>query len=60
MRKYVLKRILLGIVSFIIVVGTVMLFTYSLIDRKSIFANDPSYNKYQNNKGYHAGKIYYQ
>ena len=50
MRKYVLKRIILGIVSFIIVVGTVMIFTYSLIDRKSIFANDPSYNKYQNNE----------
>ncbi|MCR4880096.1 MAG: ABC transporter permease [Bacilli bacterium] len=27
-----------------------MIFTYSLIDRKSIFANDPSYNRYQNNE----------
>jgi len=50
MRKYVLKRIILGLVSFFIVVGTVMIFTYSLIDRRSIFANDPSYNKYQNNE----------
>ena len=49
MAKYLINRIIRGIISVIIVVGVVMLLIYTLMDRMLIFAADPSYNKKQNN-----------
>lgn len=45
MTKYLLRRILHGLVSVILVVAIVMLMIYSLLDRKLIFAGDPQYSK---------------
>ncbi len=50
MKMYMLKRILLSLVSFFIVVGTVMVLTYSLIDRTMIFQSDGAWKKYSNNE----------
>lgn len=44
MGKYVLKRLLHGAVSAIIVVLVVMVLIYSLLDRNKIFSGDPAYN----------------
>ncbi len=44
MGKYVLKRLLHGAVSAIIVVLIVMVLIYSLLDRNKIFSGDPAYN----------------
>ena len=41
MKKYLLKRILFSIFALFVVVGTVMVLVYSLIDRELIFVNDP-------------------
>ena len=49
MGKYVLKRLLHGAVSAIIVVLIVMVLVYSLLDRSTILAGDPNYSKTQNN-----------
>lgn len=49
MTKYLLRRILTGVISIIIVVGIVMVLVYSCLDREIIFASDPSYIKMQNN-----------
>ena len=49
MAKYVLKRLLHGLISLIIVVAIVMVLIYSLLDRTSIFAEDEVYRKLQNN-----------
>ena len=43
MGKYVIKRLLHGLVSVIIVVGIVMILVYSLLDREVIFAGDSGY-----------------
>ena len=45
MGKYLLKRLIHGIFSIIIVVGIVMVLIFSLLDRKGIFVNDPQYTK---------------
>ena len=44
MGKYVLKRLLHGAVSAVIVVLIVMVLIYSLLDRNKIFSGDPTYN----------------
>ena len=49
MGKYVLKRLLHGAVSAIIVVLIVMVLVYSLLDRSTILAGDPNYSKMQSN-----------
>ena len=45
MAKYLLRRILHGILSVIIVVAVVMVLIYSLIPREQIFAGDPNFIK---------------
>ncbi len=50
MAKYLLKRLLHGAISIIIVIGIVMLLVYSLMNRNAIFANDPTYAHKQNNE----------
>ena len=44
MGKYILKRLLHGAVSAIIVVLIVMVLIYSMLDRNKIFSGDPSYS----------------
>ena len=41
MTKYLLRRLLHGLISVIIVVAVVMLLIYSLTDREKIFGGDP-------------------
>ena len=49
MTKYLLKRLLHGAVSVVIVVGIVMVMIYSMLDRNLIFANDSTYTHQSNN-----------
>ncbi|MBD5155866.1 MAG: ABC transporter permease [Oscillibacter sp.] len=49
MGKYVLKRLLYGAVSAVIVVLVVMVLIYSLLDRSTILGGDPNYSKMQSN-----------
>lgn len=49
MAKYLLKRILYGIMSIAIVVAIIMTMVYSLLDRKKIFRSDPIFQKNANN-----------
>ena len=49
MAKYLVKRLLRGIVSVVIVVTIVMLLIYTLMDRDLIFARDAQYTKRYNN-----------
>ena len=44
MGKYLIKRLLHGLVSVICVVLIVMIMIYSLLDRNKIFSGDPNYN----------------
>lgn len=50
MTKYLLKRLLHGLFSIVVVVGIVMIMIYSLLDRNLVFAMDPTYNKTANNQ----------
>ena len=50
MTKYLIKRILHGLVSVVIVVAIVMVLIYSLLDRNLIFAMDPVYKQLGNNQ----------
>lgn len=50
MKKYLLKRILFSIFSLLVVILTVMLLVYSLIDRRVIFQTDDVWNKRSNNE----------
>ncbi len=49
MTKYLLKRLLHGLISVVIVVGVVMLLVYSLTDREKIFGSDPMFSKKSSN-----------
>ncbi|MGN0378374.1 MAG: ABC transporter permease [Butyrivibrio sp.] len=49
MVKYLLKRILYGMLSIVAVVAVVMIMVYSLMNRDLIFANDASYSHRNNN-----------
>ncbi len=50
MGKYLLKRLLHGVVSIVIVVAIVMVLIFSLLDRSGVFSNDPSYSKKSGNQ----------
>ena len=49
MAKYLLSRVLRGLLSVIIVLGVVMVLIYSCLDRNLIFANDPVFSKHKSN-----------
>ncbi|MBQ4252001.1 MAG: hypothetical protein II704_03035, partial [Erysipelotrichaceae bacterium] len=49
MTKYLIRRILHGIFSVIVVVAVVMILIYSLMNRDLIFANDTNYTKQYSN-----------
>lgn len=49
MTKYILKRLLHGVFSIIIVVAIVMVMVYSMLDRIRVFAADPMYTHVSNN-----------
>ncbi|MDD7740009.1 MAG: ABC transporter permease [Fusicatenibacter sp.] len=50
MTKYLIKRLLHGLVSVVIVVACVMVMIYSLMDRNLIFAQDSNYSHQSNNQ----------
>lgn len=50
MTKYVLKRLLHGLLSVVVVVAIVMIMIYSLMNRDLIFAADPLFTKTANNQ----------
>ncbi len=50
MSKYLIKRILRALVSVIIVVAVIMVMVYVFLDKKAIFANDPTYSKRKSNQ----------
>ena len=50
MTKYLLRRLLHGLVSVFIVVMIVMIMIYSMLDKNLIFASDPMYTKVSNNQ----------
>ena len=50
MAKYLLKRIIHGLVSIAIVIAIVMIMIYSLLDRNLIFAKDTTYSHQSNNQ----------
>ncbi len=49
MTKYLLRRLLHGLFSVIVVVAVVMLLVYSLTDREKIFGSDPLFSKKASN-----------
>ena len=50
MTKYLIKRLLYGLFSVVIVVAIVMVMIYSLLDRNLIFAQDTTYTHQSNNQ----------
>ena len=50
MTKYLLKRLLRGLISVVIVVAIVMVMIYSLMDRNLIFSQDTVYRQLGNNQ----------
>lgn len=50
MTKYLLKRILFGLLSVVAVVACVMVMIYSLLDRNLVFAQDATYSHQANNQ----------
>ncbi len=50
MTKYLINRILRGLVSIIIVVGVVMVLIYTCLDKQAIFADDSSFVKMKSNR----------
>lgn len=50
MTKYLLRRIIHGLVSIFIVVAIVMVMVYSMIDRNQVFKEDPMFTKVSNNQ----------
>ena len=49
MAKYLLKRILHGLVSIVVVVAIVMIMIYTMLDRNLVFAGDANYTHTSNN-----------
>ena len=45
MSKYLINRILRALLSIVIVVGVIMVMVYTFLDKESIFAEDPVFNK---------------
>ena len=50
MEKYLLRRVLHGIISVIVVVMLVMILIYSMLNRNLVFAADSTFSKLQNNQ----------
>ncbi len=50
MGKYLINRIIRGLISVVIVVAIVMVLIYSLMDRELIFAKDSLYSRQNNNQ----------
>ncbi len=50
MTKYLLKRLIRGALSIVVVVAIIMILIYTLIDRKNIFAQDAYWTKVQSNQ----------
>lgn len=50
MAKYLVKRLLHGMISIVIVIAIVMVLIYSLMDRNLIFATDTNYTHQNNNQ----------
>ena len=50
MTKYLLRRLLHGLISVVIVVALVMIMVYALIERDLIFAADPVFSHQNNNQ----------
>lgn len=50
MAKYIIRRIIHGLISVVIVVGIIMILIYSLLDRNLIFAKDDVYRNLTNNQ----------
>jgi len=49
MTKYLINRVVRGLISVVIVVGIVMIMDYSCLDRNLIFAQDPNYTHMKGN-----------
>lgn len=49
MARYLIGRILKGLLSVIAVVGIVMVMIYTFLDKQTIFANDPVFSKQKSN-----------
>lgn len=49
MTKYLVNRILRGLLSIILVVAIVMILVYSCLDRETVFASDSNYTHLKNN-----------
>lgn len=49
MTKYLIKRLIHGIFSIVIVVTIIMILVYSLMNRNLVFANDPNFSHLGNN-----------
>jgi len=49
MTKYLINRVVRGLISVVIVVGIVMIMVYSCLDRNLIFAQDPNYTHMKGN-----------
>ena len=49
MSKYLIKRIIRGLISVVIVVMAVMLLVYNAVDKTKIFMMDPLIQKKSNN-----------
>ena len=45
MTKYLINRILRALLSVVIVIAVIMVMIYAFLDRESIFASDPAYQK---------------
>ena len=50
MTKYLLRRLLHGLISVVIVVAVVMVLIYSLTDRQKVFGSDPVFSKKSSNQ----------
>ena len=50
MTKYLLNRLLRGLLSIVIMVSIIMVMVYSLLDRNLIFAADSTYRNLGNNQ----------
>ncbi|MBP5199000.1 MAG: ABC transporter permease [Lachnospiraceae bacterium] len=50
MTKYIIRRLIHGAISIVIVVALVMILIYALMDRNLIFASDALYTKQNNNQ----------
>ncbi len=50
MINYIIKRLIHGFISIIIIVSIVMVLIFTLLDKSSVFTNDPAYSKKTGNQ----------